>query len=693
MSKRKQNENVNSVECDADQTTENQNGKGSTFVVTVVNDSIQGMHEWTEEETNLVKEAVDADGGQYNWDVIASAVPSKDVNQVKAYVMGMQQQDNSANQSANIIKAPIEIWTDLAQKLTSEDDKSASVCLPQEEIYAVQAEIREMIADQQNKLNKLFSSLRGIKRTVKKAKRLNRRKLAEQNAKIDTLISLLATNTLPNPATLSPTVGSSEKDKSKKKIILSTTRSNAAGKDALACSTAEHKQILPLITVSGPTDMELSPYSLVPIGQNTNIMLTRQQYNDAYYRGKNIRRFAVRLAEKIFGLDVLAQSTVSGQQTGLEKLDVDKLSAIRVEVMSRFMQTSTLDEREAKWKECLLSIGKRCQVLRSGRALKQELLNPSSSCDDVESLALVPISNASEENTAAQSISTPANVTLEVDKSLGVSQKPTPQINLVPLGGSPNVLIQKEDLSEAVKRGKKATFLALRLAEKVFGYDVMLGSTITGREGTEKLDNDKLMAIREEIVNRFAREQPIELQEAIWKKCLYSISTKCKVLRAQKQLNLGGIIYDDEYNEMKECGDLDLLANVTCPENQREIHKALLEQAGHIVTSEDNVAQESDVVQQEGEIAGQGGDIVEQEGGMITQDGNVVQREDDITSEGNIVTAEDGVVAGTNHITEDEVAIEHEQEVTATIQIDQSNGLCEQPMQVGELVEQEGAYV
>ena len=51
-------------------------------------------------------------------------------------------------------------------------------------------------------------------------------------------------------------------------------------------------------------------------------------------------------------------------------------------------------------------------------------------------------------------------------------------------------------MTEAVKRGKKATFLALRLAEKVFGYDVMVESTITGREGTERLDNEKLMAIR-----------------------------------------------------------------------------------------------------------------------------------------------------------------------------------------------------
>lgn len=168
-------------------------------------------------------------------------------------------------------------------------------------------------------------------------------------------------------------------------------------------------------------------------------------------------------------------------------------------------------------------------------------------------------------------------------------------------------------------------------------------------------------------------------------------------MRAQKQLNLGGIIYDDEYNEMKESGDLDLLANVTCPENQREIHQALLEQAGHIVTNEGNVEQqagaiasESGVVQQEGEIAGQGGDIVGQEGDMITQDGEMVRRENDIAPpDGNIVTAEDTVVAGTNHITEDEVAMDHEQEVTATIQIDQPNGLCEQPMQVGELVEQE----
>ena len=143
------------------------------------------------------------------------------------------------------------------------------------------------------------------------------------------------------------------------------------------------------------------------------------------------------------------------------------------------------------------------------------------------------------------------------------------------------------------------------------------------------------------------------------------------MLRAQKQ-NPGGIIYDDEYNLMKVGGDLDLLANVTCPENQREIHRAIMEQSAHLVTQQGSAVQEADIVQQEGDIA-------QQEDGMVDQDA--------------IVTEDSDMVADTNHITEDEVAMEHEQEVTATIQIEQSNGLCEQHIQVEELVQEGGGYV
>lgn len=150
------------------------------------------------------------------------------------------------------------------------------------------------------------------------------------------------------------------------------------------------------------------------------------------------------------------------------------------------------------------------------------------------------------------------------------------------------------------------------------------------------------------------------------------------MLRAQKQ-NPGGIIFDDEYNVMKVGGDLDLLANVTCPENQREIHRAIMEQSAHLVTQQGSAVQEADIVQQEG-------DVVQQEGGMVDQDAIV-------TEDSDMVSQESDIVADTNHITEDEVAMEHEQEVTATIQIEQSNGLCEQHIQVEELVQQGGGYV
>ncbi|XP_046854516.1 uncharacterized protein LOC124447580 isoform X2 [Xenia sp. Carnegie-2017] len=611
------------------------------------------MQEWTDAETCVLKAALRAnDNNEVDWEQLNIALPAKDINQIKAYALSLQQQTDYQTNGEVSSKAPIEIWTDLAQKLTSESDKAASVCLPQEEIYAVQKELREVIVDQQNKLSKLVSSLRTIKKIVKKTKRQNRRKLAEQNAKIDTLISLLASNALPTAANSSNVdAKNSERhnDESENENSSSVPKNNRLDEPSLEkprLKTRAEKQILPLITVSEPSDIELSPYSLVPIGQNSNVMLTRQQYNDAYFRGKNIRRFAVRLAEKIFGLDVLTRSTVSGQQAGLEKLDSEKLSAIRGEVVSRFMPAGTLDEREAKWKECLLSIGKRCQVLRTGKTFKQDALNPNNSCNELEVLQ-VSMPNTNEHNAAAETITGQSDAGLtEVDKSLKVSETP-PQVNLVPLGGSPNVLIQKEDLTEAVKRGKKATFLALRLAEKVFGYDVLLGSTITGREGTEKLNNDKLMAIKEEIVNRFAREQPIELQEAIWKKCLYSISTKCKVLRAQKQ-TIDGVVYEDDFGDMKVSRDLDLLANVTCPET-------------HPVIMDDQVEQASGGMPPQANMISQSGDMIDQQSEVLSHEVTMVTQE-----------------AVRNPITDDEVAMEHEQEVTATIHIDQSNGLCDQ---------------
>lgn len=189
-------------------------------------------------------------------------------------------------------------------------------------------------------------------------------------------------------------------------------------------------------------------------------------------------------------------------------------------------------------------------------------------------------------------------------------------------------------------------------------------------------------------------------------------------MRAQKQ-NPDGVI-DDEMqltdNVMKDGGDLDLLANVTCPENKQEVQRLMVDQAVHLVS---HVAQQVGCnIEQQGldsAVVGQEGNMAAQEGDIAAQEDDVVQQEDDMVPQGDIVPQEDDivaqeshVVADGNHMTEDEVAMEHDvvqlqqQEVSSvevqahvqqTIQIDQSNGLCEQHIQVGELEEQENVYV
>lgn len=110
--------------------------------------------------------------------------------------------------------------------------------------------------------------MRTIKKIVKKTKRQNRRKLAEQNAKIDTLISLLASNALPTAANSSNVdAKNSERhnDESENENSSSVPKNDRHDEPSLEkrrLKTRAEKQILPLITVSEPSDIELSPYSL-----------------------------------------------------------------------------------------------------------------------------------------------------------------------------------------------------------------------------------------------------------------------------------------------------------------------------------------------------------------------------------------------------------------------------------------------
>ena len=123
-------------------------------------------------------------------------------------------------------------------------------------------------------------------------RRQNRRKLAEQNAKIDTLISLLGSHSVPNNATSQVAVPNKNDHVSKAKSknfnsaphfqsnqVTESTSTNQITKTGSGSSFISEKQqpsstpvknVLPLVTVTGPSDIELSPYSM---GKYLNISL------------------------------------------------------------------------------------------------------------------------------------------------------------------------------------------------------------------------------------------------------------------------------------------------------------------------------------------------------------------------------------------------------------------------------------
>ena len=168
------------------------------------------------------------------------------------------------------------------------------------------------------------------------------------------------------------------------------------------------------------------------------------------------------------------------------------------------------------------------------------------------------------------------------------------------------------------------------------------------------------------IIHRFAADQPLEVQEAIWKKCLYSISTKSKVLRSQKQ-NPDGMDSSLHIDGNCSTSDLDLLANVTCPEEN--VHR--LNQAEHIVGTHDNHLGEQitscDAEQQQGV--------------------SVVPVHHEVANE--LIDHTVGIEQQVVHIQQQDVPMEV-QGNAQTIELHQSNDdLCGQHVQVGELVQQE----
>lgn len=125
-------------------------------------------------------------------------------------------------------------------------------------------------------------------------------------------------------------------------------------------------------------------------------------------------------------------------------------------------------------------------------------------------------------------------------------------------------------------------------------------------------------------------------------------------------------------------GDLDLLANVTCPEEQHNGQRAVEEQAGQIMSHENHLTQQAVTIPEQQQEMDQ--TVVEQEGQIVTHASHLA---------GQTVAVEQQVV----HLQQQDVPLDVAQDVPQTIPLHQSNNLCEQHVQVGELVQQDGDYV
>lgn len=120
----------------------------------------------------------------------------------------------------------------------------------------------------------------------------------------------------------------------------------------------------------------------------------------------------------------------------------------------------------------------------------------------------------------------------------------TPRPAPRPLRDIPNVL---DPLERAVRDPyladlapeKACTTLACRLADIVFGPEVLANSNLTGRDDRQALHPDQLTKIqnlvRRQFGNKFATEKEFL---AVWRKCRECIGTKCKNARRSLKITI-----------------------------------------------------------------------------------------------------------------------------------------------------------
>ncbi|XP_029186100.2 uncharacterized protein LOC114953866 isoform X1 [Acropora millepora] len=120
---------------------------------------------------------------------------------------------------------------------------------------------------------------------------------------------------------------------------------------------------------------------------------------------------------------------------------------------------------------------------------------------------------------------------------------------LVSVGCNPYVALSLFELEDMLDKAKgRPKFFALRLAERLFGLDILIKSTPYGIGNKDALHPAILDAIKVEVLKRFGANMSTEEQTLLWKGCVTSIAQRCKRARnpRRNRTSKGGLSIDDD---------------------------------------------------------------------------------------------------------------------------------------------------
>ena len=96
--------------------------------------------------------------------------------------------------------------------------------------------------------------------------------------------------------------------------------------------------------------------------------------------------------------------------------------------------------------------------------------------------------------------------------------------------------ILQDPFYEDMQPEKACTRIAGRMADVLFGPEVLAASNLTGRDNLSPLNSDTLLQIHNVILRQYGHRLPENIKfSSVWRRCRESIGAKCKHYRSKKR--------------------------------------------------------------------------------------------------------------------------------------------------------------